>query len=77
VISYAKINYKTTVGIIEDQNITSFYQLFHITVDMSSILKCSFISSDEKQIINNEKCEHIFEQKLNSFRAKARVLKNV
>jgi hypothetical protein len=54
-----KINNKTTNGIIEDQNITRFYQLFDKTVNLSSILKCSFISSDEKQIISNEKCEHI------------------
>ncbi len=50
---------KSTVGYNEDRNYTHFHQLFDIRLNLSSVLKCSFISSDAKRTITNQNCEHI------------------
>ncbi len=55
------INNKTADGIIEDKNITSFDQIFDITVNLSSVLNCSLISVYENDISYNQKCEQISE----------------
>jgi hypothetical protein len=52
-----KVSDKTADQIIKDENITSFYQLFDITVNLSSILKCSLISLDANHIVIKTKCE--------------------
>ncbi len=49
---------KSSVG-YNERNYTTFHQLFDIRANLSSVLKCSLISSNEKQIITNQNCDLI------------------